>query len=70
MIAEVAGKAKRELGLKAMQLAAPGSFAEKPREKVKRERDSPERLRPEVPAWGSAQLALVFSAPGRRQLIP
>ena len=54
----------------AMQPAAPGSFAEKPREQVKRERDSPERPGPEVPAWRSAQLALVFAAPIRRQLIP
>jgi hypothetical protein len=43
-------KARRELAPEAMQPAAPGSFAEKPREQVKRERDSPERLRSEVPA--------------------
>ena len=63
-------KARRGFAPGARQPAAPGSFAEKPREQVKRERDSPERLRPEVPAWRSAQPALVFSAPVRRQLIP
>lgn len=54
----------------AKQPTAQDSFSEKPREQVKRERDSPERLRPEVPAWRSAQPALVFAAPIRRQLIP
>jgi len=63
-------KARRRFAPGAMQPAAPGSFAEKPREQVKRERDSPERLRPEVPAWRSAQPALVFAGPIRRQLIP
>jgi len=63
-------KARRGFAPGAMQPAAPGSFAEKPREQVKRERDSPERLRPEVPAWRSAQPALVFAAPIRRQLVP
>src|SRR5438046_9263475 len=37
-------KARRELALGAMQPAEPGSFAEKPRERVKRVRDSPARL--------------------------
>jgi hypothetical protein len=63
-------KARRELVPGAMQPAAPGSFAETPREKVKRERDSPERLRPEVPAWRSAQQTLAFAAPDRPRLVP
>src|SRR6266487_1311613 len=63
-------RVRPELAPGTMQPAAPGSFAEKPREKVKRERDSPERLRPEVPAWRSAQPARVFAAPVRQRLIP
>jgi hypothetical protein len=68
--ARPSAKARRKLVPGAMQPVAPGSFSENPREQAKRERDSPERLRPEVPAWRSAQLALVFAAPIRRQLIP
>ena len=41
-------KARRELALGARQ---PAALASLPREQVQRERDSPERLRPEVPAW-------------------
>jgi hypothetical protein len=63
-------KARRELVPGAMQPAAPGSFAEKLQEKVNRERDSPERLRPEVPAWRWAQPTLAFAAPGRPRLVP
>lgn len=70
MIAEVAGKAKRELGLKAMQLAARDLIAEQPREAAKRERDLPERLRSVLAGQLLAPPALVFSAPVRRELIP
>ena len=63
-------KARRELVPGAMQPVVPGSFSGKPREQVKRDRDLPERLGAEVPAWRWAQPALAFAAPGRRQLIP
>jgi len=63
-------KARRELVPGAMHPVAPGSFSEKPREQVKRDRDVPERLGAEVPAWRWAQRALAFARPIRRQLIP
>ena len=63
-------RVRPELAPGTMQPAAPGLFAGRPRVQVKRERYLPERLRPGVPAWRSAQLALVFAAPIRRQLIP
>jgi hypothetical protein len=70
MIAEVVEKPKRELGLKAMQLAARDLIVEQPREQAKLERDLPERLRSVPPAQRLAQPALVFSAPVRQPSIP
>jgi hypothetical protein len=70
VMVSLAVKARQEPVPRAMQPAARDLIGENPREQAKRERDSPERLRPEVPAWQSAQPALVFSAPVRRQLIP
>ena len=64
------GKTRRGFAPGAMQPAGPGSFAGKLQAQVNRERYSPERLRPGVPAWRSAQPAPVFAAAIRRQLIP
>ena len=70
MIAEVAGKAKRRLGLKAMQLTARDLIAEQPREQAKLEWDLPERLRSALAGPRLAPPPLAFSAPVRRELIP
>jgi hypothetical protein len=67
VIAQLAAEAMWELVLKVMRSAARGSVAAN---RSERERDSPERLGPEVPAQRLAQLALVFSALIPQRSIP